>query len=157
MDANELFPESQYLKSDDVEAVGEMLLTIKSIVPKIYTDETTGKEERKGDLSFVEEKKKLATNVTNNRTLVAMFGKTDIEKNWVGKQITLYVDHNIPYGNKIVSGIRIRNIDPKQDAITAFWTEAHKMGLTNIEGQAIVKENGGDFAKALAALDSPFK
>ena len=60
------------------------------------------------------------------------------------------------YGQKIVKGIRIRLIDPKQDSVTAFWATAKKMGLTNIEGQAIAKEHNGDFAAALASLDSPF-
>lgn len=156
MNADELFPESQYLKSEDVDTVGEMTLTIKSITPKIYTDETTGKEERKGDLAFNETNKKLATNVTNTRTLITMFGKTDIEKAWVGKQVTLYVDHNIPYGNKIVSGIRIRMIDPKQDAVTAFWTEAKKLGFTQQDGVDHLKQFNGDFEKALVALNSPF-
>jgi len=29
MDVKDIFPESQYLKSEDVDAAGEMLLTIK--------------------------------------------------------------------------------------------------------------------------------
>ncbi len=151
MDANELFPESQYLKSEDVDAVGEMLLTIKSVSRKEYESDD-GKKEVKGELSFTETQKKLATNVTNSRTLATMFGSKDIDKTWVGKTITLYVDHNVTYGNKIVSGIRIRLIDPKQDSITAFWTEARKRGFTQQDGIDHLKEFGNDFAKALDAL-----
>jgi len=85
-----------------------------------------------------------------------MFGGQNIDTAWVGKTITLFVDHNVKYGSKIVSGLRIRLIDPKQDAVTAFWTAARKMGLTQQEGLDHVKECGGDFEKALVALNSPF-
>ena len=157
MDANELFPPSQYLRSEDVDAAGEMLLTISKVERKEFVDDA-GKKEVKGDLSFAEIEKKLSINVTNTNTLVSMFGSKDIDKNWVGKQITLYVDHNVKYGTKIVSGLRIRLIDPKQDAVTAFWVEARKRGFTQQDGIDHVKEFGGDFAKALDALlaDNPF-
>jgi len=156
MDANDLFPPSQYLKSEDVDAIGEMQLTITKVDRKEYSDETSGKKEVKGELSFAETEKKLAINVTNTNTICAMYGRKDIDKVWLGKTITLYVDHNVPYGNKIVSGIRIRMIDPKQDSVTAFWTAARKLGMTNAEGAEHVKQFNGDFTAALAALNSPF-
>ena len=155
MDANDLFPPSQYLRSEDVDAAGEMLLTITKVERKEFTNDD-GKKEIKGDLSFAETEKKLSINVTNTNTLISMFGSKDIDKIWVGKSITLYVDHNVKYGTKIVSGIRIRLVDPKQDAVTAFWSAARKMGLTQEEGLAHVKQFNGDFAAALAELKSPF-
>ena len=155
MDANDLFPPSQYLRSEDVDAVGEMVLTITSVSRKEFVSDD-GKKEVKGDLAFAETEKKLSINVTNTNTLITMFGAKDIDKAWIGKQVTLYVDHNVKYGTKIVSGLRIRLVDPKQDMVKKFWDTAYKMGLTNIEGQAIVKENKGDFVAAFATLDSPF-
>ena len=155
MDANDLFPPSQYLRSEDVELVGEMQLTISGVARKEFVDDN-GKKEVKGDLSFVETEKKLSINITNTNTLITMFGTKDIDKNWIGKSITLYVDPNVKYGTKIVKGLRIRLIDPKQDAVKLFWETAYKMGLTNIEGQKIVKEFNGDFVAALASLNSPF-
>jgi len=62
----------------------------------------------------------------------------------------------VKYGTKIVKGLRVRVIDPKQDAITAFWTEARKMGFTQQEGLDHLKQFGGDFGKALEGLKSPF-
>ena len=157
MDTQDLFPESKYLKSEDVEqAGGELLLTVTSVARKEYTDEASGKKEVKGELTFQEVEKKMALNVTNTNVMASMFGSKDIDKAWIGKQVTLYVDHNVKYGTKIVSGLRIRLVDPKQDMVKKFWDAAYKMGLTNIEGQAIVKENKGDFVAAFAALDSPF-
>jgi len=56
MDVNELFPESQFLKSEDVEnAGGELELTIASVGYKDY--EKDGKVDRKGLLAFLESKK----------------------------------------------------------------------------------------------------
>jgi hypothetical protein len=156
MNASDLFPPSQYLKSEDVDAVGEMLLTITSVSRKEYTDEQTGKKEVKGELNFAETEKKMAINVTNTNALIAMYGGTDIDKVWVGKSITIFVDHNVKYGTKIVSGLRIRVTDAKQDAVTEFWKAARKLGMTTPEGLAHVKEFAGDFSAALAALDNPF-
>ena len=73
MDANDLFPPSQYLHSEDIEMVGEMELTITNIARKEFEDDN-GKKEVKGDLSFAETEKKLSINVTNTNTLIAMFG-----------------------------------------------------------------------------------
>jgi len=155
MDAMDLFPPSQYLRSEDVEAVGEMQLTITGVSRKEFVD-NDGKKEVKGDLTFTETDKKLSINVTNTNTLITMFGAKDIDKNWVGKQITLYVDPNVKYGTKIVKGLRIRLVDPKQDAVTAFWTEARKLGFTQQDGIDHLKQFNNDFVTALAGLNSPF-
>ena len=156
MDAKDLFPPSEYLKSEDVDdSGGEMQLTIKGISVKDYEEED-GSKTRKGILTFSEIEKKMTLNVTNNNALCTMFGSKDIDKNWPGKVVTLYVDHNVKYGTKIVSGLRIRVIDPKQDAVTAFWTEARKLGFTQQDGLDHLKVFDGDFVKALAELKSPF-
>lgn len=134
-----------------------MQLTVKDIGVKDY-EEDDGKKTRKGILSFAETDKKLTLNTTNNKTMSAMFGDKDIEKNWIGKAIFLFVDPHVQYGGKEVKGIRIRLIDPKQDVITAFWTEARKRGFTQQDGVDHLKEFGGDFEKALQALlsNNPF-
>ena len=152
MDAKDLFPPSEYLKSEDVEdAGGEMQLTVKGIAARDY-EEDDGAKTRKGILNFVETDKKLTLNVTNNKTMCAMFGDKNIDVNWIGKIITLYVDPHVPYQGKEVKGIRIRLIDPKQDVITAFWTEARKRGFTQQDGIDHLKEFSGDFQRALDAL-----
>jgi len=152
MDAKDLFPPSEYLKSEDVEDEGgEMQLTVRGVSIKEY-EEDDGAKTRKGLLSFVETEKKLALNATNNKTMCAMFGDKDIDKNWLGKAIVLFVDPHVQYAGKEVKGIRIRLIDPKQDVITAFWMEARKRGFTQQDGRDHLKEFGGDFEKALQAL-----
>ena len=154
MDANDLFPPSQYLKSEDVELVGEMLLTISSVARKEYVDENNGnKKEVKGELTFTETEKKLSLNVTNTNVLVSMFGGKDIDKAWIGKSITVYVDPNVKYGTKIVKGLRIRLIDPKQDAVTAFWKKAREMGFTQQDGIDHLKQFNNNFVEALKGLE----
>jgi len=154
MNASDLFPPSEYLKSEDVdEAGGEMSLTIASVSKKEYTDEENGgKKEVKGQLTFVEVEKKLTLNVTNTNTLVTMFGGNDIDKTWLGKNVILYVDPHVKYAGKEVKGIRIRLIDPKQDAVTEYWKKTREIGLTREEGLAHLKEFNQDFVAALAGL-----
>jgi len=157
MNASDLFPPSEFLKSEDVEANGgEMQLTIKGIAFKDY-EEDDGKKTRKGILSFSEMDKKMSLNVTNTRVLITMFGDKDIDVGWIGKPVVLYVDPNVPYGTKIVKGLRIRLVDEKQNAVTSYWTKAREMGFTQPEGMAHLRTFDNDFKAALAALSAnPF-
>lgn len=158
MNASDLFPASEYLKSEDVEeAGGEMLLTIKSIARKEY-EEDDGSKTVKGVVSFQEVEKKLTLNVTNANTLIAMYGKDNIDTAWVGKSVTLYVDPNVKYGTKVVKGLRIRLIDERQDAVTAFWKKARELGFTQQDGLDHLKQFGTppNFKAALEALETPF-
>jgi hypothetical protein len=156
MNASDLFPPSEYLKSEDIEeAGGEMQLTIKSVGFKDY-DRDDGSKDRRGILSFNELPKKLTVNATNTKTLVAMYGGKDIDKTWIGKVVILYVDPHVQYAGKEVKGIRIRLVDEKQDLVTAFWKKAREMGFTQQDGLDHVKQFGGDFKQALEALGNPF-
>lgn len=154
MNANELFSPSEFLKSEDIEeAGGEMLLTVSKVERMEYDNNQSGKKEVKGKLFFVEVEKKLALNVTNTNAMITMFGSQDIDKAWLGKTVTLYVDHNVknPTGG-ITKGIRIRLVDPKQDAVTEYWKKTREIGLTREEGLAHLKEFKQDFAEALKGL-----
>lgn len=155
MNVTDLFPSSKFLKSEDVEAAGgEVTLTISKVERKEYEDE--GKKEVKGVLSFADDERQLSLNVTNTNVLVAMYGGQDIDKTWVGKKVTLYVDPNVKYGTKIVKGLRIRNVNGIEAQMNAYWEKVSERFLSPDEGRKILKENGGDFAKAIAVLDSDF-
>lgn len=157
MNADELFPPSEYLKSEDIDkAGGEMELTITSVGRKEY--EKDGETSVKGVFSFSETKLKLTSNVTNTRAVIAMYGKdTD---NWIGKKIVLYVDEHVQYAGKEVRGIRIRLIDEQQDTITLFWKKVKELGMTREDGldhlKIYTKDNVKDFASALKGLEAPF-
>lgn len=155
MNVSDLFPSSKFLKSEDVEAAGgEMTLTISKVERKEYEDE--GKKEVKGVLSFVEDERQLSLNVTNTNAVVAMYGGQNIDTAWVGKKITLYVDPNVKYGTKIVKGLRVRNVSSIEVVSAEFWREVSERFLTPDEGRAILKEQGGDYKKALEVLKGDF-
>lgn len=58
----------------------------------------------------------MVLNPTNGKTMLAMYG-AHIE-DWIGKKVTLYVDHNVRLGGGIVDGLRIRPVKPKGEAVT---------------------------------------
>lgn len=157
MNASDLFPPSEYLKSEDIEeAGGELQFTIKGIAVKDY-DRDDGSKDRKGVLSFFETGKKLTINSTNNKTLIAMYGGKDIDTAWMGKTVTLFVDPHVQYAGKEVKGIRIRLIDAKQDLVTSFWKKAREMGFTQQDGLDHLKQFNNDFSAAFSALaTNPF-
>lgn len=155
MNVTDLFPASQFLKSEDVEAAGgEITLTIKGIERKEYDE--NGVKEVKGVLSFSDDERRLSLNVTNTNALVAMYGGQDIDKAWIGKKVTLYVDPNVKYGTKIVKGLRIRNVNGIEAQSQVYWSAVAEAFLSPDEGRKILKENNGDFGKALSVISADF-
>lgn len=158
MNATDLFTPSEWLNSKDVEnAGGEMTLTISKVERIEYDNDTTGKKEVKGKLSFVEIDKKLGLNVTNTNSVIKMYGGEDIEKTWLAKAVTLYVDYDVknPKGGT-TSGVRIRNLNDKGMLITEFWRKAkQELFMSDEEGREVVKRHNGDFAAALNELNHP--
>lgn len=150
MNANQLFPPSEFLKSSDIDdAGGEMDLIISKVGIKEYEGED-GRKDRKGILEFSNSPLKLTTNATNTRTLIAMFGKeTD---DWIGKHIHLYVDEHVQFQGKETRGIRIRLVDKKQDAVTAYWSRARELGYSREDGLKNLQSHGGDFEAAVKTL-----
>ena len=154
MNANDLFPPSQYLKSADItDAGGELKLTVKTVERMEYNEED-GTKKVKGILYFNETESKLALNVGNTHVMIDMFGAANIEKAWVGKPITLYVEMT-KFQGKEVPGIRIRKINEKQAAIDAFWLKCNELQLSPQEGREHLALFGGDWVKALAGLEAP--
>ena len=155
MDANELFNGGKFLKSEDIEAAGgELTMTINKVERKEYED--NGKKEVKGVLSFSDDERSLSLNVTNTNILIGMYGARNIDTVWIGKKVTLYVDPNVQFSGKTVKGLRVRNVSGKEAASQTFWSKVAESFLSPDEGRAILKENGGDFVKALAVLDGDF-
>lgn len=153
MQASELFPESEYLKSEDIEnAGGEMELIIASVSRKEY-EENDGTKTVKGQLCFQDNKKKLALNVTNTKTLMSMYGKDNIDTAWIGKPVILYVDPHVMYAGKETRGIRIRLVDEKMDAVTAFWLRAKELGWERPDALKLLKQNNEDFEAAIKLLE----
>jgi hypothetical protein len=59
-------------------------------------------------LAFKGRKRQLVLNATNRKILTAMYGTDTTE--WVGKEITLYVQTGIKVGGEVKDGLRIRGM-----------------------------------------------
>ena len=111
--------ESEYLGAEDIDDGVEPVLTIAGLWNGTVTLQR-GKE-NKDVLSFAEERvhgimqvRPLIVNSTNRKTLRKLFGDAKAST-LVGKQIQLYVDHNVrdPQDGGLTDGIRIRPYKPR--------------------------------------------
>lgn len=84
----------------------EKTATIKTLEDREITG-PGGKKEIKPVMTFEEQIKPLIMNKTNLRMIEKLF-KTPDYPNWYGKQIILYGDPTITFGNEVVGGVRIR-------------------------------------------------
>jgi hypothetical protein len=111
--------ESEYLGAEDIDDGVEPVLTIAGLWNGTVTLQR-GKE-NKDVLSFAEERvhgimqvRPLIVNSTNRKTLRKLFGDAKAST-LMGKQIQLYVDHNVrdPQDGGLTDGIRIRPYKPR--------------------------------------------
>lgn len=83
---------------------------------------TDGSKKKTPVLFFNGAKKGLGLNITNARTIAAMYGGFDSDK-WIGKRITLYPT-TTPVGGQTKDCIRIRPMIPKSNIKDAPPAEA---------------------------------
>ena len=146
MKLSELFP-SNLLKAQDVtDAGGEMPLIIRKVEVKEF--ESDGKSERK-PIIFFDGDKQMVCNKTNGNSIAELYG--DETDNWLGKEITLIV-REVDFQGKSTPAIRIKNLNSKDLQIQEFWSKVREFNMSRDEGLAHLKEHGGDFVKATAAL-----
>ena len=102
---NDVFP-SNWLNSSDIQV--DTIVTIRDM--KL---EEVGREPQSKPVMYFEGAlKPLIVNVTNWKACAKLFGEdSDL---WLGRQVTLYVRHDIEAFGDIVSGIRIRATAPAQ-------------------------------------------
>lgn len=110
MKAKDVFP-SKYLKSEDIDAPLE--LTVQRVVLETMVSRT-GEDEQKPVMYFEGGKRGLVLNQTNWNTMVRVTGEHDSD-DWYGHKVVLYVDHNIQAFGDIVSGLRLRKLEPVQE------------------------------------------
>jgi NACalpha-BTF3-like transcription factor len=146
MKLTEMFP-SNLLKAQDVtDAGGEMPLTIESVELKEF-DGDNGKE-RKPIIHF-KEGKQMVCNKTNGNAIAELYG--DDTDGWIGKELILVV-RDVDFQGKSTPAIRVKNLSSKDVQIQAFWSKVRELNYSRDEGLAALKEHGGDFVKATAAL-----
>lgn len=147
MKLNDMFP-SNLLKAQDVtDAGGEMPLTIEKVEIKEFDADNGGKE-RKPIIHF-KEGKQMVCNKTNGNSIAELYG--DETDNWIGREIVLVV-RDVDFQGKSTPAIRVKNLNSKDIQIQEYWQKVKEFNLTREEGLAHLKEHGGDFVKATAAL-----
>ena len=151
MKQNDAFP-SMYLKAEDFAEGEEKELIIAKVKLEKMTNRD-GEEEVKPTLEFTEGKG-IVVNKTNWNRIAKVLNAEDSD-NWIGKKIILCTEIVEAFG-EIKPAIRVKLSMANQEEITSFWATCKKLNITNEEGKQILKESGGDFVKALAALNSPF-
>lgn len=109
--------ESKYLKKEDVGEDG-VIVTIAGF-EKVNVAQQGEPPEYKFTMRFEEFDKPMVLNTTNIQLCEKALGSDETE-DWIGKQIIVYNEPNISFGNKLVGGIRIRahrrNSGPRQIA-----------------------------------------
>ena len=117
---------SDHLGSADLEEYIEekkpLIFTIKNVKQE-YGVSVAG---RKGDFNiayFVEPIKPLVLNATNSKTVRGFAGGSPFVEDWNNITVELYIDENVKMKGEIVSGVRIRPIQPKNKVKPPF-TEA---------------------------------
>lgn len=96
--------ESKYLKQSDVDE--EVLVTVEK-VGKGNIAKEGDEPEYKWMVRFKEFKKPMILNSTNIKRLAKACESEDTD-DWVGKQVTLYVDPDVEFAGNVVGGLRIK-------------------------------------------------
>jgi hypothetical protein len=110
------YSDANFLRKVDVET--PQLWTITNVEERTVT--APGKEAKdKLVLFFDGNKKGLVCNIANGDVLFDMTGTDDPEE-WIGIQVELYVDEDVPYAGKRVGGIRLRKPQVDQPQVDPF-------------------------------------
>lgn len=103
-DYRRMYDDKEHLYAYDLPAGKDVIVQIERCTGGEVTGER-GKKNKKPIVSFVGEKKKLALNKTNGKTIAKLYG-TDTD-NWKGKWIKLFAT-TTEFGGETVDCIRVR-------------------------------------------------
>ena len=108
--------QSKYLKQSDIDE--EVIVTIAKIGQGNLSKEGDAPD-MKWMVRLVEFDKPMVINTTNIKRLAKACGSDDTD-DWIGKKVTLYVDHDVEFAGNIVGGLRFRGspvkaVAPKTD------------------------------------------
>ena len=105
--------DSDYLASWDIDT--DTTVTFKAF----KYEEVTGEKGRKDKCLvayFKEFEKGMILNVTNSKTISKLHDSI-FPMDWMGKQVTLFVDHNVQMKGETTSGLRVRPVLPVKPRI----------------------------------------
>ena len=145
-----------YLGSYSLDGKKEALVTIT----KLDTDKVTGQQGRKEDcfvVCFKEFDKPMILNRTNAKAIEKVAG-SGLVQDWVGTQVTLYVEQGVKAFGEIVDALRIRDKKPSRQKMTkeieTSMLDAIKSGKGSQVEQALLRyecsvEQKSNIGKAL--------
>ncbi len=108
--------DSQYLGNWDLPRNQNVVVEIVKVEKGTLVGQR-GKKDKKAILHFRGKEKAMAANITNCKTIAAMYGPNP--RSWVGKRIALYVAENVDSPNGPVDAIRIRPTIPEAPRSTS--------------------------------------
>ena len=145
-----------YLGSYSLDGKKEAVVTIK----KLDTDKVTGQQGRKEDcfvVYFNEFDKPMILNRTNAKAIEKV-AESGLVEDWIGVQVTLYVEKGVKAFGEVVDALRIRDKKPTRQTMTkdieTSMLDAIKQGKGSQVEQALLrysytKEQGDRISKAL--------
>jgi hypothetical protein len=102
--------ESPWLASEDLDGIGEKVLTIKQVHKNLDVSFEAGrKKDVVYSVEFERAKRQLVLNGTNRKSLQALFGNN--VNDWAGQKITLYVKQGIKVGGQTKPGLRVKGAE----------------------------------------------
>lgn len=105
--SSEMKKDTPWLSSEDIIGLGDVQVVVEGVCRHQDVEFDAGRKEKTVySIKFKGKQKQLVINSTNRKMLVSKFGVN--VKDWVGKEVTLYVDTNVRMMGKTVNGIRIK-------------------------------------------------
>lgn len=100
----------KWMKSENIDQDNDTVVTIVEVY-KDQVEDDNGKLVTKVALEFEESEQLLGLNMINGRRIVALYGTK--KRDWIGKRIALYVDHEVEFRGNTTPAIRIRARAPQ--------------------------------------------
>ena len=144
-----------YLGSYSLDGKKEVVVTIK----KLDTDKVVGQQGRKEDcfvVYFNEFDKPMILNRTNAKAIEKVVG-SGLVQDWMGTQVTLYVEKGVKAFGEVVDALRIRDKKPSRQQMTkeieTSMLDAIKNGKAAQVEQALIKYDMSDKQRAKIELN----
>lgn len=145
----------EYLGSYSLDGKKEAVVTVS----RLAQEKVTGQQGRKEDcfvVYFKEFDKGMILNRTNARAIEKVAGSGLIE-DWVGVQVTLYVEKGVKAFGDVVDALRIRDKKPTRQTMTkqieTSMLDAIRNGKATQVEQALIKYNMTDKQKETINLE----
>ena len=100
---------SQFLSVDDIVPRDGRTVKIEGFEKRLIEGRNGQPDKNKVCVKFEEFEKLLVLNRTNGTTIKRITG-SDLPVDSIGHEVEVYVEQNIPFGTKMVEGIRLREL-----------------------------------------------